>query len=84
MPEEPCCNLSVSMKKMSHRYLSTISDSFSEKGILLENTSGISFHDINMEIKKEAPLEAKDSKKNNLGHGIGDSIRSEISSLPET
>ena len=35
---------------------------FSDKGILLENSSGISFHDISMDIKKGSPLEAKDSK----------------------
>jgi polygalacturonase len=32
-------------------------------GILLENSSGINFHDIRMEIKEGSPLEAKDSKK---------------------
>ncbi len=36
---------------------------FSDRGILLENTSGISFHNIKMDIKKGSPLEAKDSKK---------------------
>ena len=36
--------------------------SFSDKGILLENTSGISFHDIEMEISEGSPLEAKDSR----------------------
>jgi polygalacturonase len=36
---------------------------FSERGILLENTSGISFHDIRMEIREGSALEAKDSKK---------------------
>ena len=36
--------------------------SFSKKGILLENTSGISFHDITMEISEGSPLEAKDSQ----------------------
>jgi polygalacturonase len=36
--------------------------SFSDKGILLENTSGISFHDIEMEISEGSPLEAKDSQ----------------------
>jgi len=36
---------------------------FSRKGILLENSSGVSFHDIRMEIKEGSPLEAKDSKK---------------------
>jgi len=36
--------------------------SFSRQGILLENTSGISFHDIEMEISEGSPLEAKDSK----------------------
>ena len=32
-------------------------------GILLENSSGISFHDIRMAINEGSPLEAKDSKK---------------------
>ena len=36
---------------------------FSDSGILLENSSGISFHDIKLDIKKGSPLEAKDSKK---------------------
>lgn len=36
--------------------------SFSKKGILLENTEGISFHDIRMEIAEGSPLEAKDSQ----------------------
>jgi len=36
--------------------------SFSKKGILLENTSGISFHDVKMEISEGSPLEAKDSQ----------------------
>lgn len=35
---------------------------FSENGILLENTSGVTFHDIRMEINQGSPLEAKDSK----------------------
>jgi hypothetical protein len=35
---------------------------FSDKGILLENSSGISFHDVRMDIKQGSPLEAKDSK----------------------
>lgn len=35
---------------------------FSDRGILLENSSGISFHDIRMDIKQGSPLEAKDSK----------------------
>jgi hypothetical protein len=35
---------------------------FSEKGILIENASGISFHDIRMEIKQGNPFEAKDSR----------------------
>ena len=34
----------------------------SEKGILLENTSGISFHDMRMEIKEGSSLEAKYSR----------------------
>lgn len=36
--------------------------SFSMKGILLENASGISFHDMKMEISEGSPLEVKDSK----------------------
>jgi polygalacturonase len=36
--------------------------SFSKKGILLENTSGISFHDMEMEISEGSPFEAKDSQ----------------------
>jgi hypothetical protein len=36
--------------------------SFSRKGILLENTSGISFHDMEMEITEGSPLEVKDSQ----------------------
>jgi hypothetical protein len=36
--------------------------SFSRKGILLENTSGISFHNMEMEISEGSPLEAKDSQ----------------------
>jgi|WetSurMetagenome_2_1015567.scaffolds.fasta_scaffold02472_2 polygalacturonase len=36
---------------------------FSKKGILLENSSGISFHDIRMEITEGSPLDAKDSNK---------------------
>ncbi len=39
--------------------------SFSKMGILLENTSGISFHDIRMEITEGSAFEAKDSKKIN-------------------
>jgi polygalacturonase len=35
---------------------------FSEKGILLENSSGIAFHDIRMDLKKGSPLEARDSE----------------------
>ena len=37
--------------------------SYTKKGILLENTAGISFHDIKMEITEGSPLEAKDSKE---------------------
>jgi hypothetical protein len=36
--------------------------SFSRKGVMLENTSDISFHDMEMEISEGSPLEAKDSK----------------------
>jgi len=36
--------------------------SFSGKGVLLENTSDISFHDMEMEISEGSPLEAKDSQ----------------------
>jgi polygalacturonase len=35
----------------------------STRGMLLENSSGVSFHDIRLEIKEGNPLEAKDSKK---------------------
>jgi hypothetical protein len=35
---------------------------FSNRGILLENTSGISFHDIRMNIRQGSPFEVKDSK----------------------
>lgn len=35
---------------------------FSDKGILIENASGVSFHDIRMAIKQGNPLEAKDSR----------------------
>jgi len=37
--------------------------SFSKKGILIENTEGISFHDIRMEIAEGSPLEAQDSRE---------------------
>jgi hypothetical protein len=37
--------------------------SFSRMGILLENSSGVSLHDIRMDIKEGSPLEAKDSKR---------------------
>jgi polygalacturonase len=42
----------------------SISDmqSFSDKGILVENGSGISFHDMKLEIKEGSALEVKDSK----------------------
>ena len=36
--------------------------SFSGKGVLLENTSDISFHDMEMEISNGSPLDVKDSK----------------------
>ncbi len=36
--------------------------SHSKRGILLENTSGVSFHDMTMEISEGSPLEAKDSQ----------------------
>ena len=42
--------------------LSDISSS-SNTGILLENSSGVSFHNISMTITEGCPLEAKDSKK---------------------
>jgi len=35
---------------------------YSQKGIILENASGVSFHDIRMEVKEGSPLEAKDSR----------------------
>jgi hypothetical protein len=37
--------------------------SITKSGILLENTTGISFHDISMEISEGTPLEAKDSQR---------------------
>ena len=36
--------------------------SFSRQGILLENTSEVSFHDMEMEVSEGSPLEAKDSR----------------------
>jgi polygalacturonase len=36
--------------------------SITERGIIVENTSGINFHDMRMEIQQGVPLEAKDSK----------------------
>jgi polygalacturonase len=36
--------------------------SFSDKGVILENSSGIFFHNVRMEIKQGSPLEAKDSR----------------------
>jgi polygalacturonase len=57
----------VAIYGLEERDVSQISFSdmqiFSTRGILLENSSGVSFHDINMEIKEGNPLEAKDSKK---------------------
>jgi polygalacturonase len=38
-------------------------ESFTQKGVLVENCSGISFHDMKMEIDEGSALEAKDSKK---------------------
>jgi hypothetical protein len=37
--------------------------SSSRMGILLENSSGVSFHNIRMSVKEGSPLEAKDSKR---------------------
>jgi len=36
--------------------------SITQRGILVENVSGINLHDIRMEIKEGIPFEAKDSK----------------------
>ncbi len=51
----------------------------SEKGIVLENASGISFHDVRMEIKEGSSLEAKDCR------GISwdmVSVKSEVKDVP--
>jgi hypothetical protein len=57
----------VAIYGLEERNVSRISFSamkiVSQKGILLENTSGIRFHDITMEVKEGTPLEAKDSEK---------------------
>jgi polygalacturonase len=56
----------VAIYGLEERAVSSVSfndiRSFSRKGILLENTSGISFHDMEMEISEGSPLEAKDSQ----------------------
>ena len=44
--------------------------SFSRKGILLENVSGIDFHDIRMNISEGYPLEARDSKSISMGYDL--------------
>jgi hypothetical protein len=38
-------------------------ESITRRGILVENGSGISFHDMKMDIQEGSALEAKDSKK---------------------
>jgi len=38
-------------------------DIISTKGMLIENTNGVGFHDIRMAISEGTPLEAKDSKR---------------------
>ena len=57
----------IAIYGLEEKYVSEISFNdiqiFSERGILLENTSDISFHNIKMDIKKGSPLEAKDSRK---------------------
>ena len=57
----------VAIYGLEERDVSQISFSdmqiFSGRGILVENGSDISFHDIRMEIKEGNALEAKDSKK---------------------
>lgn len=40
--------------------------SITQMGIIVENTNGISFHDMQMEIKEGVPFEAKDSKNISL------------------
>jgi polygalacturonase len=56
----------IAIYGLEERAISQISMSdmqiFSAKGILVENGSGLSFHDIRMEIKEGNGLEAKDSK----------------------
>ena len=56
----------VAIYGLEERDVSEISFSdiriFSDRGILLENSSGISFHDIKMDIMQGVPFEAKDSK----------------------
>lgn len=56
----------VAIYGLEERAVSSVSfsdiRSFSRKGVLLENTSDISFHDMEMEISEGSPLEAKDSR----------------------
>jgi polygalacturonase len=56
----------VAIYGLEERAVSSVSfndiRSFSRKGVLLENTSDISFHDMEMEISDGSPLEAKDSR----------------------
>jgi hypothetical protein len=56
----------VAIYGLEERDISEISFSdmriFSDRGILIENASGISFHDIRMAIKQGNPLDAKDSR----------------------
>lgn len=59
--QRPVAIYGLEEKDITQVSLSDI-NSFSKKGILLENTSGISFHDIRMVIAEGNALEAKDSK----------------------
>jgi hypothetical protein len=56
----------VAIYGLEERAVSSVSfndiRSFSKKGILLENTSGISFHDMEMQISEGSSLEVKDSQ----------------------
>jgi hypothetical protein len=59
--QRPAAIYGLEERSVSHISFNDIR-SFSRQGILLENTSGISFHDMEMEVSGGSPLEAKDSK----------------------
>jgi polygalacturonase len=59
--QRPAAIYGLEERSVSHISFNDIR-SISRQGILLENTSGISFHDMEMEISVGSPLEAKDSK----------------------